>query len=106
MIYLQLFISFIQVGLFSVGGGYAAVPLIREQVVEAHHWLTVNEFSHLVTIAGMTPGPVSISYFCGDPDRGDRRSDSCYRRLHPALLCDHGMSGICILPLQTGFCFK
>ena len=61
MIYLQLFISFIQVGLFSVGGGYAAVPLIREQVVEAHHWLTVNEFSHLVTIAGMTPGPVSIN---------------------------------------------
>ena len=42
MIYLQLFISFIQVGLFSVGGGYAAVPLIREQVVEAHQWLTVN----------------------------------------------------------------
>lgn len=61
MIYLQLFISFIQVGMFSVGGGYAAVPLIREQVVEAHHWLTVNEFSHLVTIAGMTPGPVSIN---------------------------------------------
>ena len=61
MICMQLFISFIQVGLFSVGGGYAAVPLIQAQVVDAHHWLSVNEFSHLVTIAGMTPGPVSVN---------------------------------------------
>lgn len=36
MIYLQLFISFLQVGLFSVGGGYAAMPLIQNQVVELH----------------------------------------------------------------------
>lgn len=61
MIYIQLFISFLQVGLFSVGGGYAAVPLIQEQVVDVHHWLSLNEFTHLVTIAGMTPGPVSVN---------------------------------------------
>ena len=51
MIYLQLFLSFMQVGLFSVGGGYAAMPLIRSQVVEQHSWLTMQEFTDLVTIA-------------------------------------------------------
>ena len=40
MIYLQLFLSFLQVGRFSVGGGYAAMPLIQSQVVEQHGWLT------------------------------------------------------------------
>ena len=41
MIYLQLFLSFLQVGMFSVGGGYAAMPLIQSQVVEQHGWLTM-----------------------------------------------------------------
>ena len=40
MIYVQLFLSFLQVGMFSVGGGYAAIPLIQSQVVEQHGWLT------------------------------------------------------------------
>ncbi len=61
MIYLQLFLSFIQVGLFSVGGGYAAIPLIQNQVVESHSWLTMSEFTDLVTIAEMTPGPITIN---------------------------------------------
>lgn len=61
MIYLQLFLSFMQVGLFSVGGGYAAMPLIRSQVVEQHSWLTMQEFTDLVTIAEMTPGPIAIN---------------------------------------------
>ena len=61
MIYLQLFLSFIQVGLFSIGGGYAAMPLIQNQVVEAHSWLTMNEFTDLITIAEMTPGPIAIN---------------------------------------------
>ena len=39
MIYLQLFLSFLQIGMFSFGGGYAAMPLIQGQVVTAHHWL-------------------------------------------------------------------
>lgn len=56
-----LFISFIQVGLFSVGGGYAAIPLIQEQVVENHNLLTMAEFTDLITIAEMTPGPISIN---------------------------------------------
>ncbi len=61
MIYLQLFWSFLQVGLFSVGGGYAAMPLIQNQVVSAHTWLTMNEFTDLITIAEMTPGPIAIN---------------------------------------------
>ncbi len=56
-----LFISFMQVGLFSVGGGYAAIPLIQEQVVYNHKLLTMAEFTDLITIAEMTPGPISIN---------------------------------------------
>ncbi len=61
MIYLQLFLSFVQVGLFSIGGGYAAIPLIESQVVTNHAWLTMSEFTDLVTIAEMTPGPIAVN---------------------------------------------
>lgn len=61
MIYIQLFLSFVQIGLFSVGGGYAAIPLIQSQVVETHGWLTMNEFTNLITIAEMTPGPIGVN---------------------------------------------
>ena len=57
MIYLQLFLSFLQIGMFSFGGGYAAMPLIQGQVVTAHHWLSMEEFTDLITISQMTPGP-------------------------------------------------
>ena len=61
MILLKLFFSFIQIGLFSIGGGYAAMPLIQAQVVEANGWLTMNEFIDLITIAEMTPGPIAVN---------------------------------------------
>lgn len=61
MIYLELFWSFFQVGLFSVGGGYAAMPVIQEQIVHNHAWLTMNEFVDIITIAEMTPGPIAIN---------------------------------------------
>lgn len=61
MIYLQLFLSFIQVGLFSIGGGYAAIPLIQNQVVDHFGWLSMSEFTDLVTIAEMTPGPIAVN---------------------------------------------
>lgn len=61
MTLLQLFASFLQIGLLSVGGGYAAIPLIREQVVQQHGWLTMQEFTDLVTIAEMTPGPIAVN---------------------------------------------
>lgn len=61
MLLLKLLLSFIQVGLFSVGGGYAAIPLIQEQIVNVHGLMTMEEFSDLVTVAEMTPGPIAIN---------------------------------------------
>lgn len=61
MKYLQLFWSFFQIGLFSIGGGYAAMPLIQEQVVDIHPWLTMTQFADIMTIAEMTPGPIAIN---------------------------------------------
>ena len=61
MLLLKLFFAFIQVGLFSVGGGYAAIPLIREQIVNIYGMMTLEEFSDLITVAEMTPGPISIN---------------------------------------------
>lgn len=61
MIYLQLLWSFCQIGFFSIGGGYAAMPLIQEQVVDLHPWLTMSQFADIMTIAEMTPGPIAIN---------------------------------------------
>lgn len=58
---LKLFWSFFQIGLFSFGGGMAAIPLIQNQIVEHHGWLTVTQFTDLITIAEMTPGPIAIN---------------------------------------------
>lgn len=57
----ELFLVFLQVGTFSVGGGYAAMPLIQALTVDTHGWLTLSEFADLVTIAEMTPGPIAIN---------------------------------------------
>ena len=61
MMYIQLFLSFFQISLFSFGGGYAALPLIQGQVVNVHHWLSMTEFTDLITIAEMTPGPIAVN---------------------------------------------
>ena len=61
MIYLQLFVSFLQVGMFSFGGGYAALPLIQGQIITTHEWLSMSEFTDLITISQMTPGPIAIN---------------------------------------------
>ncbi|MGI6038668.1 MAG: chromate transporter [Clostridiales bacterium] len=61
MILLKLFWSFFQIGLFSFGGGYAAMPFIQEQAVDINGWLTMGEFVDLVTISQMTPGPIAIN---------------------------------------------
>lgn len=60
MICFRLFLSFLYVGLFSVGGGYAALPLIQSQVL-SNSWMTMGEFADLITIAEMTPGPIAIN---------------------------------------------
>lgn len=61
MIYLKLFLSFLKVGLFSIGGGYAAMPLIQAQAVDKNGWLTAGEFTDLISIAEMTPGPITVN---------------------------------------------
>ncbi len=61
MIYVELFWSFFQVGMFSFGGGMAAMPLIQSKVVNDHRWLTMTQFTDLITIAQMTPGPIAIN---------------------------------------------
>lgn len=61
MIYLQLFWAFIQIGALSFGGGYAAMPLIQEQVIVKYGWMTQEDFTNLVAIAEMTPGPIAVN---------------------------------------------
>ena len=61
MPYLQLLWSFFQIGLFRIGGGYAAMPLIQHQVVDLHPWLTMTQFADIMAIAEMTPGPIAIN---------------------------------------------
>lgn len=61
MLLFTLFFAFMQIGLFSVGGGYAAIPLIQEQIVNIHGLMTLEEFSDLITVAEMTPGPILIN---------------------------------------------
>lgn len=60
MIYWQLFLAFLQIGMFSFGGGYAALPLIQEQVMK-NGWLSATEFTELITISQMTPGPIAVN---------------------------------------------
>ena len=64
---LSLLVSFLQVGLFSIGGGYATLPFIQKQVVDLKGWLTTGELTDMITISQMTPGPlaVNISTFVG-----------------------------------------
>ena len=61
MIYLELFMAFVKIGLFSFGGGYAAMPLIRDEIITNHMWLTMSEFNDLITISQMTPGPIAVN---------------------------------------------
>lgn len=61
MMLLQLFLAFFQIGLFSIGGGYAIIPMISDQVVVHQHWLTAQEFTDIITISQMTPGPLAVN---------------------------------------------
>ena len=67
MIYLQLFLTFFQIGLFGFGGGYGMLSLIQTETVVRHHWLTSAEFTNIVAISQMTPGPIGINSatYCG-----------------------------------------
>jgi chromate transporter len=57
----QLFITFFKIGLFSIGGGYAMLTLIQQEVVTKHHWLTGQQMTDMIAISQMTPGPIAIN---------------------------------------------
>lgn len=61
MIFLQLFYTFFKIGLFGFGGGYAMLSLIHGEVVTINHWLSPSEFTDIVAISQMTPGPIGIN---------------------------------------------
>ena len=59
-IYIQLFLSFFKIGLFGFGGGYAIISLIQHEI-EVHGWMTQSEFTDIIAISQMTPGPIGIN---------------------------------------------
>ena len=61
MTYWKLFYNYLLIGLFSIGGGHAAIPLIQELIVDNLHWMTMEEYTSLVTIAEITPGPIAVN---------------------------------------------
>ena len=64
MIFLSLFITFFEIGLFGFGGGYGMLSLIQHETVETHHWLSTSEFTDIVAISQMTPGPIGSDSQC------------------------------------------
>ena len=61
MLYFQLFYTFFKIGLFGFGGGYAMLSMIQGEVVTRYGWLTPQEFTDIVAISQMTPGPIGIN---------------------------------------------
>lgn len=61
MIFLQLFYTFFKIGFFGFGGGYAMISMIQGEVVTRHEWLSSNEFTDIIAISQMTPGPIGIN---------------------------------------------
>lgn len=67
MIFLQLFITFFEIGIFGFGGGYGIFSLIQTETVIHHHWLSTAEITNIAAISQMTPGPIAINTatYCG-----------------------------------------
>ena len=61
VIYLKLFWTFLKIGLFGFGGGYGMLSLIQNEVVENHQWISNSEFTDIVAVSQMTPGPIGIN---------------------------------------------
>lgn len=61
MLYWELFLTFFQIGLFGFGGGYAMISMIQGEVVTSQNWLSPAEFTDIVAISQMTPGPIGIN---------------------------------------------
>ena len=67
MLFITLFYTFLVIGLFGFGGGYGMLSLIQHEVVKSHQWLSSAEFTNIVAISQMTPGPIGINSatYCG-----------------------------------------
>ncbi|MBO8452503.1 MAG: chromate transporter [Bacteroidetes bacterium] len=61
MIYLELFMTFFVIGIFTIGGGYAMLSIIQAQVVTVHNWIDEQTFTDIIAISQMTPGPIGIN---------------------------------------------
>lgn len=61
MLFTKLFLSFLKIGAFSFGGGYAMLPLIEKEIVNKRGWISFQEFSDIIGISQMTPGPIAIN---------------------------------------------
>ena len=61
VLFLLLFYTFFKIGLFGFGGGYAMLSMIQDEVVTKYQWLTTSQFTDIVAISQMTPGPIGIN---------------------------------------------
>lgn len=61
MILIDLFITFLIIGISAFGGGYAVMPLIQNYIVDSRHWITMNELADITSLSQMTPGPIMIN---------------------------------------------
>lgn len=88
----QLFFDFFKIGLFSIGGGYAIIPAIRDQVVILRQWITYQEFTDIITISQMTPGPLAVntSTFVGMRVGGLAGGIAGYGWMYFYGCCDYG----------------
>ena len=86
MIFLQLFCTFFIIGAFTFGGGYAMLSLIQNQVVTVHQWLTPEEFTDIVAISQMSPGPIGATRHGFQSCHKHTRLADCDRSSSPALI--------------------
>lgn len=86
---LTMFLTFVKVGLFSFGGGYAVLAMLQQEIVVKHGWLTASEFTDIVAISQMTPGPIAINAatFIGFKTHGVLGSVLCTLGVILAPLC-------------------
>ena len=60
-LYITLFTTFVKIGLFSFGGGYAMIPLIQQEVVDKNAWISLEQFTDIIAISQIAPGPIAIN---------------------------------------------
>lgn len=58
---IEIFLTFLKIGAFTFGGGYAMIPFIQKEIIDVHGWLTAEQFIDILAIAEMTPGPISVN---------------------------------------------